>query len=59
MFFAGYATLPRQVSNGPSPEELEQQRRYRRPLNFTQVHSNFNLLIVKIVLAVLAIFGAT
>lgn len=26
--FAGYATLPRPVSNGPSPEELEQQRRY-------------------------------
>uniref|UniRef100_A0A669D163 Vasodilator stimulated phosphoprotein n=1 Tax=Oreochromis niloticus TaxID=8128 RepID=A0A669D163_ORENI len=25
---AGYATLPRPVSNGPSPEELEQQRRY-------------------------------
>ncbi|XP_041850977.1 vasodilator-stimulated phosphoprotein isoform X2 [Melanotaenia boesemani] len=24
---AGYATLPRPVSNGPSPEELEQQRR--------------------------------
>lgn len=26
---AGYATLPRPVSNGPSPEELEQQRRYQ------------------------------
>uniref|UniRef100_A0A3Q2WMN7 Vasodilator stimulated phosphoprotein b n=1 Tax=Haplochromis burtoni TaxID=8153 RepID=A0A3Q2WMN7_HAPBU len=25
---AGYATLPRPMSNGPSPEELEQQRRY-------------------------------
>lgn len=24
---AGYATLPRPVSNGPSPEEIEQQRR--------------------------------
>uniref|UniRef100_A0A3Q3FXP1 Vasodilator stimulated phosphoprotein b n=1 Tax=Labrus bergylta TaxID=56723 RepID=A0A3Q3FXP1_9LABR len=24
---AGYATLPRPVSNGPTPEELEQQRR--------------------------------
>uniref|UniRef100_A0AAQ4QJR8 Vasodilator stimulated phosphoprotein b n=1 Tax=Gasterosteus aculeatus aculeatus TaxID=481459 RepID=A0AAQ4QJR8_GASAC len=24
---AGYSTLPRQVSNGPTPEELEQQRR--------------------------------
>lgn len=28
LFLAGYATLPRPVSNGPSPEELEQQRRY-------------------------------
>ncbi|KPP73095.1 hypothetical protein Z043_107853 [Scleropages formosus] len=24
----GYSTLPRPVQNGPSPEELEQQRRY-------------------------------
>uniref|UniRef100_G3NU54 Vasodilator stimulated phosphoprotein b n=1 Tax=Gasterosteus aculeatus TaxID=69293 RepID=G3NU54_GASAC len=27
----GYSTLPRQVSNGPTPEELEQQRRYHPP----------------------------
>lgn len=31
--FAGYATLPRPVSNGPSPEELEQQRRYLQNLS--------------------------
>lgn len=34
---AGYSTLPRSVSNGPTPEELEQQRRY------LQASSNWNL----------------
>lgn len=40
--FSGYATLPRPVSNGPSPEELEQQRRYVQTfMNLTSTFCEF------------------